>query len=118
MKTKLNKKSAHKQLFNELEKLWSECIKARAHYKSELSGKTERLNSHHLIGKPNYLLRFSLENGICITSGEHTFGFHNEGRRRQFERRVKTIRGEDVYDKLEQMSSFSGFFSSRRRHTR
>lgn len=68
----------------ELEKLWSECVKARAGFKSEYSGKTDQLNSHHIHGKPNYRLRFELDNGVCITSGEHFFIAHHAGRENEF----------------------------------
>lgn len=67
-----------------VEKLWAECVKARAGYKSEYSQKTENLNSHHIHGKPNYRLRFELDNGVCITSGEHFYIAHNAGRENEF----------------------------------
>jgi len=60
----------------DLDKLWSECIKARAGYKSEWSGKRDRLNSHHIFKKTSYRLRWELQNGVCITSGEHKFLAH------------------------------------------
>jgi len=105
MKTpKLNKKSYHKNLKDQCGLLWSECIKVRAGYKSEISGGTQRLNSHHLYGKNCYALRFSLENGICITWAEHNFGFHQEGSRRKFEDKVRQLRGKDIYDKLQRMN--------------
>lgn len=88
--------------------LWSNCIKARAGYKSELSGKTELLNAHHLRGKPNYLLRYSLDNGISLTNGEHFFVAHNTGRRETFENRVKVLRGDDIFQRLELLRSFRG----------
>lgn len=93
----------HKDLKKECDLLWSETIKARAGYKSELSGKTERLNSHHLKGKNSYALRYSLENGFCCTSGEHNFGFHNTERRASFEERVKRLRGADIFERLEKL---------------
>ena len=107
MKTKnlkINTKSSHKRLVKECEALWSECIKARAGYKSELSFARENLNSHHIVGKPNYLLRFSLDNGICLTGGEHIYGVHNEGRRAGFEEKIRRVRGADIYDRLRQMT--------------
>lgn len=103
-KPKINKMSAQKRLFNECQALWSEAVKARAGYKSEISGKTERLNSHHLAGKPNYRLRFDLDNGYCCTSSEHGWGFHNTGRAEKYKRMVKKQRGEDIFERLEQLS--------------
>ena len=88
--------------------LWAKCVKARAGWKSELSGKTENLNAHHLRGKSNYMLRFSLDNGFCLTNGEHFYIAHNTGRQQGFEERVKAIRGADVFEKLELLRSFSG----------
>lgn len=72
MKKRLSKKPTIKQI----EKLWSECVKARAGYKSEISGKTDCVQSHHIMQKGNYRLKTGLENGICLTKGEH-FGWHN-----------------------------------------
>lgn len=65
------------KLFDECKKLWGQAVKARAGYKSELSGKPGPFNSHHIEGKINWWLRFSLENGVCITRGEHNNGAHS-----------------------------------------
>lgn len=66
--------------------IWSEIIKRKAGYRSELSGVLGRkvgglaiLTSHHIVGKPNYRLRYELKNGICLINGnEHIFGVHNK----------------------------------------
>ncbi len=97
---KINKPT-HKQLKKYCDDLWSLCVKARAGFKSELSGKTEMLNAHHLRGKSNYALRYSLINGFCCTGGEHIFGFHHTGRREQYEERVKLIRGKDIFERIQ-----------------
>lgn len=78
-----------------LEKLWSECVKARAGFKSEYSGKTDDLNSHHIHGKPSYRLRFELDNGVCITSGEHKFLAHHAGREDKFKEWACKLRNFD-----------------------
>ena len=52
--------------------LWSLAIKARAGQKSELSGSPKNLRAHHVFQKGNLLLRYSLDNGICLTESEHT----------------------------------------------
>ena len=70
-------KTPRGKLFDECKKLWSQAVKARAGYKSEMSGKPGPLNSHHIEGKNNWWLRFSLENGVCLTGGEHSNGAHN-----------------------------------------
>jgi hypothetical protein len=86
----------------ELEKLWSECVKARAGYKSEYSEKKEGLNSHHIHGKPSHRLRFELDNGVCITSGEHFFIAHHAGRSGEFKKWAMELRNFDE-DKANEM---------------
>lgn len=93
-------KSEHKKLRDHCDRLWSECVKLRAGMRSEYSGKTERLCSHHLIGKACYRLRYELENGYCCTAGEHNFIFHVEGRRDKAQERVRTQRGDDIFERL------------------
>jgi hypothetical protein len=97
---KIYPKTRHKDVKSECDKLWSKLIKLRAGMKSELSGKTDRLHSHHLIGKSCYALRYSLENGICVTAGEHKFGFHHAGRQFAYNEKVKELRGSDIFEKL------------------
>ena len=87
--------------------IWSEIIKIKAGYKSEYSGKlgkkaggSETLNSHHIVGKPNHRLRYEFDNGICLTGGEHKFIAHHTGRQEIFRKRIKEIRGDDIYDRL------------------
>ena len=84
----------------EVDELWSILIKLRAGNKSELSGKTEGLNSHHLRGKSCRALRYSLDNGFCCTKGEHFFGFHHISRYEDYEGRVKLLRGKYIFQKL------------------
>jgi len=85
--------------------LWREIIKAKAGYRSELSGKMADpengiyLQSHHILQKPNRRLRYELENGICITKGEHNWGAHG-GRQEEFRRKIQAIRGADIFDRL------------------
>jgi hypothetical protein len=77
----------------DLDKLWADVVKARAGHKSEYSGKTERLNAHHIHGKPNYRLRYELDNGVSITSGEHKFIAHHTGRQENFKQWAMRLRG-------------------------
>lgn len=93
-------KSIHKQQEDRCDKLWSHAVKLRAGFKSELSGKTEYLNSHHILGKASYRLRYELDNGICLTSGEHKFIAHHAGRAESFRRKVQELRGWDIYETL------------------
>ncbi len=88
IKSKKNNKAKVKKLtVKQVEAVWSEIIKIKAGYKSELSGtpaqissktgKPVGLQSHHIAGKRNYWLRFNLENGICLTAfSEHLHGVH------------------------------------------
>lgn len=89
MKKTLNKRPTLKQL----DKLWADVVKARAGMKSEYSGKTEGLNAHHIHGKPNYRLRYEINNGVCITSGEHFYIAHVQGRSQKFKDWAMNLRG-------------------------
>lgn len=84
----------------ECDELWARAVKLRAGMKSEYSAKKEMLQAHHLIGKPNAMLRYSLENGYCATQNEHLFGFHSNSARFDFEAAVKLQRGADIYERL------------------
>jgi len=104
-----------KPTIKQLDKLWADIVKAKAGYKSELSGREGMqiggdyvLNAHHLIGKPNHRLRFDLSNGICITKGEHNFDAHGSRTRQEaFENKVKELRG-DIYNKLMGLKRYTG----------
>jgi hypothetical protein len=54
-----------------LDKIWSEKIRSKG--KCELCGKSDNLNSHHIIGRRNFSLRWSVPNGVCLCSGCHVF---------------------------------------------
>lgn len=56
------------------DELWSEAVKLRAGNKCEICQKTERLNSHHIITRNNYNVRYDLENGVCLCVGHHMTG--------------------------------------------
>jgi len=68
-----------------MDDLWNLIIKTKAGFKSELSGREGKviggntiLTAHHINGKPNFRLRYEINNGICIDNdGEHIFGVHN-----------------------------------------
>jgi len=92
LKTKTRKivalKPSGKKLKKECDELWSQIIKERAGYKSEISGTPGEissksgdligLSSHHIVHKPNYFLRYDLDNGIVLTAfKEHTNGVHS-----------------------------------------
>lgn len=100
--------------------IWARCIKKRANYTSEISGECGNgviLEAHHIHGKANFALRYSLLSGICITNVEHNYhahGHENHGRTRQhpyagrslykkFRENVKKLRGEDIYERLQEI---------------
>lgn len=75
-------KSKHEILFNSCTNLWTKIIKTRAGFKSEISGKGKEsgynIAAHHVFGKKNYALRFSVMNGICLEAmAEHLYGIHS-----------------------------------------
>lgn len=83
--------------------LWAMAVKKRAGNVSEISGKTGSLHAHHIVGKPNYRLRYELDNGICLTAGEHFFTAHNAGRVEDFRKKVMALRGKDIFERLSQL---------------
>lgn len=89
-------KTSSKKLMDECDKLWADIVKARAGYKSELSGKTNQLQAHHVLMKPNLRLRYELKNGICLTLHEHLYGIHSKDPKttREYERRINKVTGE------------------------
>ncbi len=61
-----------KHLMGKADELWSIAIKQDG--RCEISGKTEALESHHLIRRQNLLFRWHLSNGVCLSSWHHTLG--------------------------------------------
>ena len=94
-----------KTLKKQNDELWSKIIKLRAGNKSELSGKTESLQSHHIKGKSCFRLRWELDNGICLTAGEHFFGIHHQGRMKEYESKIKAVKGQDIFERLEKLKN-------------
>ncbi len=105
-----------------LDTLWAKLIKKRAGYTSEVSGACGMnviLEAHHIHGKANLALRYSLLSGICITNIEHNYhahGHENHGRTRQhpyagrslykkFREKVKELRGNDIYERLQEIKN-------------
>jgi hypothetical protein len=105
--------SKQKSLKAYCEKLWVEIIKLRAGNCSEISGKTDRLQAHHVNGKSNYALRFDTRNGICLSVDEHIFGIHSGDRKKvkEFEERINNAlierEGVAILEKLDLMGNVS-----------
>jgi len=90
----------------ELNTLWAECVKERAGRRSEYSGKTDRLNAHHILGKASQRLRWELENGVCITGGEHKYIAHGDTTRKsKFEEWALRLRALGDTDKMTRISA-------------
>ena len=104
-----------KSLKNQCDDLRREIIYRRAGYRSEWSGRagkkaggTDILQDHHPAGKPNNRLRYELENGICLTIGEHSWIAHNQGRAEEFRRFILKKKGANFFDKMELLKNQSG----------
>jgi len=102
---KKNKLFPKPNLKKDCDELWSKIVKYRAGNKSEYSGKNESLNAHHIFGKSNYRLRYELDNGICLTKGEHFYIAHVQGKKHLVEKLVKKKLGKKRYQELEAMCS-------------
>ena len=102
-----------KSLLKQCDEIWSMKIRESVNFQSEYSGreldKENRvyLCVHHLVGKPNYRMRYELLNGICLTLGEHKWIAHHAGRVEEFRKRVKEIKGDDIFDRLDEMYRLS-----------
>jgi len=100
-------KTKKQKPYDECVALWAECVKSKAGYKSEYSGKwgkqiggEEILHAHHICGKSSHQLRFCIENGVCLTSGEHKFIAHHAGRYEYFREFIVKVRGWDFYETM------------------
>jgi hypothetical protein len=108
------KKKKKPNLRKKSDELWRDILLLKANYKSEISGKLCKkhggdsiLQAHHICRKPNYALRYDLENGIVMTMGEHKFGIHGE-REEWFRNRIKEVKGQDIYERLMQKKNETG----------
>ena len=103
------KKTPHQRLRNYCDKLWSKIIIRKAGGQSEFSGKLYDpeagvyLVAHHLIGKPHLALRYSIQNGFCLTLGEHRYIAHHTGRQKIFRNKVIELRGPDTFERLQEI---------------
>ena len=107
MTRKYKKKTPHQRLRNYCDKLWSKIIIRNAKGQSEIDGTLQDpesgvyLQAHHLVGKPHLALRYSIQNGMALTKGQHHFYAHNPGRSESFRKRVIELRGPDTFEYLE-----------------
>ena len=77
----------------DLDKLWSTAVKLRAKMKSEYNDIPGPLHAHHIIGKSTHSLRWNIDNGVCITGGQHFYVAHVQGRAQAFKEWALKKRG-------------------------
>jgi len=77
VKTKKIKKFNKSKFGKKLDIAWSLAVKKRAGYKCEVCGKTDTLNSHHIVGRRNHTVRWELDNGVCLCVSHHKFGLQS-----------------------------------------
>ena len=67
------KKPSKRSMIKKCDIAWAIAVKVIAGYKCQICGSVYTLNSHHIIGRINYSLRFDLKNGICACVSCHKF---------------------------------------------
>ena len=89
----------------EADTLWSLLIKHLGGHVCALCGKATNLNSHHLNLKPNFRLRYSITNGMCLCGYCHKFKAHSQFHvdKTDFGEWVKKVRGADIWGRLEML---------------
>lgn len=61
-------------LTKKLDAEWSRVVKQKAGNQCEVCGAIMQLNSHHIVGRENYRLRWDTRNGVCLCVSHHKFG--------------------------------------------
>ena len=69
----VNRKRKKNSLNKLLDSLWSKAVKKLAKEKCEYCESTNNLNSHHIIGRRNFAVRWNINNGVCLCGLHHTF---------------------------------------------
>jgi hypothetical protein len=65
------------KLSKKLDEAWSLAVKKRAGYKCEVCGKTDILNSHHIVGRRNRRVRWDVRDGVCLCVKHHKLGIES-----------------------------------------
>ena len=67
------------KLSKKLDEAWSLSVKKRAGYKCEVCGVGEsgHLNSHHIVGRRNRMVRWDVRDGVCLCVKHHRFGIES-----------------------------------------
>lgn len=88
-----------------LDNLWSAIVRKRIN-KCEICGKSDGvLQAHHIQGRSPQILRWNLDNGICLCSHCHTFGqvsAHSTSYsgQKEFHRLLVQLKGERALNRL------------------
>lgn len=84
-----------------LDKVWSVIVKHKAGGKCEICGKTENLNSHHIIGRRNHATRWYIPNGVCLCVKHHLFGIESAHQNMiWFMNKMRKLRGDELLNNL------------------
>lgn len=57
-----------------LDNLWRQKVYENGGKRCEYCNKTEKLNAHHIFSRSNYVVRWDLDNGVCLCVSHHIFG--------------------------------------------
>ena len=102
------KKKRKKNSLNKLlDSLWSKAVKLLAKERCEYCGSTEHLNSHHIIGRRNFGVRWNVNNGVCLCALHHQFSskFSAPQTPTTFSDWIQKKRGKEWYSQLIMMST-------------
>ena len=96
-------KTIRGKLGDTLDTLWSLAVKIRAGRRCEVCKTPFTLNSHHVVGRTNYRLRWDMRNGVCLCASHHKFNRQKSAHLNPiwFDQWMKQNRLED-YNYLEQ----------------
>lgn len=85
-----------------LDEAWSTLVKLLAGGKCEYCGKQAYLNSHHVFSRSKKSTRWSVNNGVCLCVGHHTFSstFSAHKTPTEFTEWIRNKRGEQWYVNL------------------
>ena len=104
----VNPKRRKKNSLNKLlDTLWSKAVKVLAKERCEYCGSTEYLNSHHVIGRRNFGVRWNVNNGVCLCAKCHQFSsrFSAHQTPTLFSDWIQKKRGKEWYSQLIMMST-------------
>jgi hypothetical protein len=95
-----NQKTLCKKLESKLDDLWSAAVKKRDHYRCRYCGKTDGLQSHHIVGRRHKSTKWDILNGITLCAGHHNFWAHLPGNEIQYSAWLECELGRQTLDYL------------------